>query len=57
MGRKKEEQTTPVRITSRNVTRLWSLAGRLQDKAGRKITLDETIDYLFKEVEGKQNES
>jgi hypothetical protein len=47
MGRKRGTPTEPVRIASYNASRLWSLAGRLQDKAGRRITLDDAIDCLF----------
>ena len=54
MGRKKGTPTEPVRITSTNASRLWSLAGRLQDKAGRRITLDDALNCLFDNWEKKE---
>ncbi len=47
MGRNRGEPTEPVRIKSRNASRLWSLAGQLQDKAGQKRTPDDALDCLF----------
>jgi hypothetical protein len=54
MGRKKGTPTEPVRIASSNASRLWSLAGRLQDKAGRRITLDDAINHLFDNLDKKE---
>lgn len=48
MGRKRSEPTETIRIKSRNASQLWSIAGQLQDKSGRKKTPDDALDYLFK---------
>jgi hypothetical protein len=55
---KSTKATDTIRISTENIRRLYSLAGKLQEKIGDKQTLDDAINYLFEnqKEEKKRNE-
>lgn len=47
--------TKSIKVSDKNHKRLFSLAGRLQDKSGNNQTPDDAITYLFEnQKEGKK---
>jgi hypothetical protein len=53
---KATKSTDTIRISKYNIKRLTSLAGKLQMNSGKMQTLDDAINYLFNNLEKKQNE-
>lgn len=46
--------THPIKVSEENRKRLYSLAGKLQEKRGRNQTPDDAITYLFENQKGKE---
>lgn len=48
--------THTVKVSEKNFKRLWSLAGRLQEKKGVNQSPDDAVNYLFRNQKGKDSE-